>query len=65
MCNTVPRFHGFLTGKSINSNILVIEGHLQGHIQPPHLKINFRICTNMVEVLCFNHKKHNCFIMKA
>ena len=31
MCNT--SFHEVLTGKSIFSIILVIEGHLQGYLQ--------------------------------
>ena len=31
MCNT--SFHGILTGKSIYTIILVIEGHIQGYLQ--------------------------------
>ena len=39
MCNT--SFHGILTGKSINSIILAIEGHLQGYLQG--LKVNSKV----------------------
>ena len=34
-------FHGILTGKSIYSIILVIEGHLQGYLQGQ--KVNLKV----------------------
>ena len=52
MCNT--SFRGILTGKSIYSIILVIEGHLQGYLQGQ--KVNSKV--NGIKNMIFNKHKY-------
>ena len=51
MCNT--SFHEILTGKSIYSILLVIEGHLQGYLQGQ--KVNFKV--KGIKNMIFNKHK--------